>query len=144
VFIDRFKSFCKPQGNLPSGSFVLVGSMSHLARNGFFFGLAESPIQDLTPTMWCISHPTPPGGLPDCYWPTSLLGGLQVSRLTIPAPPPASSLPHASPLPAVPKPFRRRSGFLTSCRWRSSGARGWGTAPGYADQPRHEQHQGWQ
>jgi hypothetical protein len=34
VFYDRFKSFCKPHGSLPSGSLVLVGSMSHLAKNG--------------------------------------------------------------------------------------------------------------
>jgi hypothetical protein len=34
VFYDRFKSYCKPHGSLPSGSLVLVGSMSHLARNG--------------------------------------------------------------------------------------------------------------
>jgi hypothetical protein len=34
---DRFKSFCKPHGSLPSGSLVLVGSMSHLAKNGLNF-----------------------------------------------------------------------------------------------------------
>jgi len=27
VFTDRFKAFCKPHGNLPSGSVILVGSM---------------------------------------------------------------------------------------------------------------------
>jgi hypothetical protein len=37
VFTDRFKAFCKPHGNLPSGSIILVGSMSHLAKNGLNF-----------------------------------------------------------------------------------------------------------
>jgi hypothetical protein len=37
VFTDRFKAFCKPHGNLPSGSVILVGSMSHLAKNGLNF-----------------------------------------------------------------------------------------------------------
>ncbi len=37
VFCDRFKSFCKPHGTLPSGSIKLVGSMSHLAKNGLNF-----------------------------------------------------------------------------------------------------------
>jgi hypothetical protein len=33
VLYDRLKSFCKPHGTLPSGSVILVGSMSHLAKN---------------------------------------------------------------------------------------------------------------
>ncbi len=37
VFTDKFKAFCKPHGNLPSGSVILVGSMSHLAKNGLNF-----------------------------------------------------------------------------------------------------------
>jgi hypothetical protein len=37
VFTDRFKAFCKPHGNLPSGSVILVGSMSHLAKNRLNF-----------------------------------------------------------------------------------------------------------
>jgi hypothetical protein len=37
VFTDRFKAFCKPHRNLPSGSVILVGSMSHLAKNGLNF-----------------------------------------------------------------------------------------------------------
>ncbi len=37
VLYDRLKSFCKPHGTLPSGSVVLVGSMSHLAKNGLNF-----------------------------------------------------------------------------------------------------------
>jgi hypothetical protein len=37
VFCDRFKNFCKPHGSLPSGSVMLVGSMSHLAKNGLNF-----------------------------------------------------------------------------------------------------------
>ncbi len=37
VFTDRFKALCKPHGNLPSGSVILVGSMSHLAKNGLNF-----------------------------------------------------------------------------------------------------------
>jgi hypothetical protein len=32
VLYDRLKSFCKPHGTLPSGSVILVGSMSHLAK----------------------------------------------------------------------------------------------------------------
>ncbi len=35
--MERFKAFCKPHGNLPSGSVILVGSMSHLAKNGLNF-----------------------------------------------------------------------------------------------------------
>jgi hypothetical protein len=35
--MDRFKAFCKPHDNLPSGSVILVGSMSHLAKNGLNF-----------------------------------------------------------------------------------------------------------
>jgi len=37
VFMDRFKAFCKPHGSLPSGSVILVGSMSHLAKNRLNF-----------------------------------------------------------------------------------------------------------
>jgi hypothetical protein len=37
VFLDRFRPFCKPHGSLPSGSVILVGSMSHLAKNGLNF-----------------------------------------------------------------------------------------------------------
>ncbi len=37
VFMDRFKAFCKPHGNLPSGIVILVGSISHLAKNGLNF-----------------------------------------------------------------------------------------------------------
>ena len=49
VFYDRFKSFCKPHGSLPSGSLVLVGSMSHLAKNGLNF---YAPILVETMTGW--------------------------------------------------------------------------------------------
>ncbi len=34
VFNDRFKAFSKPHGNFPPGSVILLGSMSHLAKNG--------------------------------------------------------------------------------------------------------------
>jgi hypothetical protein len=34
VFSDRFKAFSKPHSNLPLGSVILLGSMSHLAKNG--------------------------------------------------------------------------------------------------------------
>jgi hypothetical protein len=37
VFTDMFKAFFKPHGNLPFGSVILVGSMSHLAKNGLNF-----------------------------------------------------------------------------------------------------------
>jgi hypothetical protein len=37
VFTDRLKAFCKPHGNLPSCSVILVESMSHLAKNGLNF-----------------------------------------------------------------------------------------------------------
>ncbi len=56
VFYDRFKSFCKPHGSLPSGSLVLVGSMSHLAKNGLNF---YAPI--LVETMTRMAGKVGPG-----------------------------------------------------------------------------------
>jgi hypothetical protein len=56
VFYDRFKSFCKPHGSLPSGSLVLVGSMSHLAKNGLNF---YAPI--LVETMTGMAGKVGPG-----------------------------------------------------------------------------------
>jgi hypothetical protein len=32
-----FKAFCKRHGNLPFGSVILIGSMSHLTKNGLNF-----------------------------------------------------------------------------------------------------------
>jgi len=56
VFYDRFKCFCKPHGSLPSGSLVLVGSMSHLAKNGLNF---YAPI--LVETMTRMAGKVGPG-----------------------------------------------------------------------------------
>ncbi len=144
-FIDRFKSFCKPQGNLSSGSFILVGSMSHLARNGFFFGSAESPIQYLT-TVDGMSICTNDG-----VHLTSnatrgaarlLMADIAIGRSAgepaqqeglesvIPAPPPAAYMAAVRPChmhrryPLCLSRSRRRAGFLARC-WLSSGARGW-------------------
>jgi hypothetical protein len=43
VFTDRFKAFCKPHGNLPSGSVIHVGSMSHSAKNRLNFYAPQEP-----------------------------------------------------------------------------------------------------
>jgi hypothetical protein len=56
VFMDRFRAFCKPHGNLPSGSVILVGSMSHLAKNGLNF---YAPI--LVETMTRLAGKVGPG-----------------------------------------------------------------------------------
>jgi hypothetical protein len=56
VFTDRFKASCKPHGNLPSGSIILVGSMSHLAKNGLNF---YAPI--LVETMTRMAGKVGPG-----------------------------------------------------------------------------------
>ncbi len=56
VFYYRFKCFCKPHGSLPSGSLVLVGSMSHLAKNGLNF---YTPI--LVETMTRMAGKVGPG-----------------------------------------------------------------------------------
>jgi hypothetical protein len=34
LLFDRFKAFCKPYGQLPAGSVIMLGSLSHLAKNG--------------------------------------------------------------------------------------------------------------
>ncbi len=52
----RFKAFCKPHVNLPSGSIILVGSMSHLAKNGLNF---YAPI--LVETMTRMAGKVGPG-----------------------------------------------------------------------------------
>jgi hypothetical protein len=56
VFMDRFKAFCKPHGSFPSGSVILVGSMSHLAKNGLNF---YAPI--LVETMTRLAGRVGPG-----------------------------------------------------------------------------------
>ncbi len=56
VFYDRFKSLCKPHGSIPSGSLVLVGSMSHLAKNGLNY---YAPI--LVETMTRMAGKVGPG-----------------------------------------------------------------------------------
>jgi hypothetical protein len=54
--MDRFRAFCKPHANLPSGSVILVGSMSHLAKSGLNF---YAPI--LVETMTRMAGKVGPG-----------------------------------------------------------------------------------
>jgi hypothetical protein len=70
VFTDRFKAFCKPHGNLPSGSVILVGSMSHLAKNGLNF---YAPI--LVETLTRMAFRVGPGDWSQCDPSTPDSGG---------------------------------------------------------------------
>jgi hypothetical protein len=76
VFSDRFISFCKPHGSLPSGSVILVGSMSHLAKNGLNF---YAPI--LVETMTRMAGKVGPG-VSVIPFVLVLIGGIGTETLT--------------------------------------------------------------